>query len=75
MKIQIEIVENGSIKEHELIRKAHLRKLIKEIKKDGFINNPIIVDRNTRIILDGHHRFNAIKFLGLALSPVYLCRL
>jgi ParB-like chromosome segregation protein Spo0J len=52
-----------------------LRKLIKEIKKDGFINNPIIVDRNTRIILDGHHRFNAIKFLGLALSPVYLCRL
>jgi len=75
MKTKFEIVENSSIKQHETVRKNHLRKLIREIQKDGFINNPIIVDKNTRIILDGHHRFNAIKFLGLALSPVYLCRL
>jgi hypothetical protein len=73
MKIVIELVENSSIKQHEMIREDHLKELIREIEKDGFINNPIIVDKKTRVILDGHHRFNAIKFLGLALSPVYLC--
>jgi len=75
MEAEIKIVKTSSLKQHEMIREDHLKELIEEIKKDGFINDPMIVDRNTKIILDGHHRFNAIKFLGLALSPVYLCRL
>ena len=38
-----------------------MSKLIREIRKDGFLKNPIIVDRNTKVILDGHHRFNALR--------------
>ncbi|MFA5743061.1 MAG: ParB N-terminal domain-containing protein [Candidatus Paceibacterota bacterium] len=75
MEAEIKIVKTSSLKQHEMIREDHLKELIEEIRGDGYINDPIIVDRNTKIILDGHHRFNAIKFLGLALSPVYLCRL
>jgi len=73
MKTKIKIIKNNLIRQHERIRKNHLRKLAKEIKSDDYINNPTIVDKNTMIILDGHHRFNAIKFLGLTSSPVYLC--
>jgi len=72
MITKIKIIKNNLIKQHEQIRKSHLFDLIKEIKHDGFIRNPIIVDKNTMIILDGHHRFNAIKSIGLTSSPVYL---
>lgn len=75
MKTKFEIVENNSIKEHERVRIGHLKKMVARIANDGYISDPIIVDKNTKIILDGHHRFNAIKLLGLALVPVYLCRL
>jgi ParB-like chromosome segregation protein Spo0J len=75
MKIKFEIIKNSSLREHEMVSRVHLKELIKEIARDGYISDPIIVDKNTKIILDGHHRFNAIKFLGLALAPVYLCRL
>jgi ParB-like chromosome segregation protein Spo0J len=75
METKIEMIEIGSLKQHEMIREDHLKELIEEIGKDGYINDPIIVDKNTKVILDGHHRFNAIKFFGLAFSPVYLCRL
>jgi len=72
MNTKISIIKNNLIKQHERIRKNHLRELFDQIKHDGFISDPIIVDKNTMVLLDGHHRFNAIKLLGLTASPVYL---
>ena len=72
MKNKINIINNNLLKQHERIRKKHLNELLKQIQEDGFISDPIVVDKNTMIILDGHHRFNVIKKLGLSFSPVYL---
>lgn len=72
MNNKITIIQNNLLKQHERIRKSHLRELFSQIQKDGFISDPIVVDKNTMIILDGHHRFNAVKLLGLTSSPVYL---
>lgn len=52
------------LKEHEGILPYHLIELKQEIENDGFLKNPIIVDKNTNIILDGHHRFNSLKQLN-----------
>jgi len=71
--MKIQIIKNNLLKKHERLIKPHLKWLYGQIKKDGYINNPIIVDKNTMIILDGHHRFNALKHLGMSSSPVYLC--
>lgn len=73
MKYTIKIVNIDRLKQHEQIRKGHLKNLMKRIEADGHIKNPIIVDKNTMIILDGHHRYNAMKQLGLKASPVCLC--
>ncbi len=70
---KIKIIKNNLLKEHERIIKRHLYKLTNQIKKDGYFRDPIIVDKNTMIILDGHHRFNASKMIGLSSSPVYFC--
>jgi ParB-like chromosome segregation protein Spo0J len=65
------IVEICELKEHEKINKEYLKRLKQEIKLDKILKDPIIVDRNTKIILDGHHRFNGLKELGYKKILVY----
>lgn len=45
--------------------------LKEQIKRDGILKNPIIVDKNTNIILDGHTRLNSLKGLGYSKIAVY----
>lgn len=66
------IIELEKLKEHEEISLDHLIELKQEIEKDGFLRNPIIVDKNTNIILDGHHRFNSLKRLNCTRIAAYL---
>ena len=37
---------------------------MKEIVEDGFQRDPIIVDKESGVVLDGHHRRNILKTLG-----------
>ena len=75
MNKRIQLISNHLLKQHEQIRKRHVQMLLKQIQHDGYLNNPLIVDKKTMIILDGHRRYNALKSLGMASSPVYFCRL
>lgn len=75
MKKRIDIISNSLIKPHETIRLHHAHKILDAIRQDGYVQQPLIVEKNTMILLDGHHRFYAIKELGLSSSPVCLCRL
>lgn len=75
MSKKIDIINNKLIKPHETIRLAHAHKILSQIKHDGVVQQPLIVEKNSMILLDGHHRFYAIQELGLSSSPVYLCRL
>ncbi len=65
------IIELKQLKEHEQVSPEHLVRLKRRIKKDGFLKNPIIVDKNTKIILDGHHRYQSLKELGCSKIMVY----
>jgi len=38
----------------------------------GYIKNPVIVDKEHRIILDGHHRVLALRALGYKKIPAIL---
>lgn len=56
---------------HEEVSAHHLEELLALLREDGIIHHPIIVDRASRVILDGHHRWNAVRILKLRLVPVY----
>jgi len=60
------------LKEHEEIRPDYLEELKNEILSDGILKMPIAVDKNTGIILDGHHRLHALKRIGCTKIPVVL---
>ena len=69
---EIVFFEIEELKEHEEIRPDYLEELKNEILLDGILKMPICIDRNTCIILDGHHRLQALKRLGCKKIPCVL---
>ncbi|MEM3700579.1 MAG: ParB N-terminal domain-containing protein [Candidatus Bathyarchaeia archaeon] len=61
-----------SLKPHEKGSPLYLELLKQEILRDGLLKYPIIADEKTHVILDGMHRWLALKSLGYSLIPVLL---
>ena len=68
----IKLIELTKLRYHEQVDKDHVNELVNQINQDGYIKNPIIVDDKHHIILDGHHRTQALRQLGAKLIPVYM---
>ena len=69
---EIVFFEIEELKEHEEIRPDYLEELKNEIMSDGILKMPICIDKNTCIILDGHHRLQALKKIGCTKIPVVM---
>jgi len=69
--IDVTLIGLDELKEHENVEPTHLKEIRNQILRDGVLKNPIVVDRNTKIILDGHFRFNALRQLGCSKIPVF----
>lgn len=65
----INIAQLLEIEEHIAERKDLLKK---QILDEGIWNKPIVVEKNHNLILDGHHRFNIAKEIGLTKIPAIL---
>lgn len=68
--LSAQLVELNKLRQHEEADPMHLKELKEEIRSDGILKLAIAVDINTNIILDGEHRFNALKELGCKRIPV-----
>lgn len=62
--LDIALLETDSLLIHEEIIPSRLKKLKATIEADGVQSAPIIVDRNTRVVLDGMHRTAIMKELS-----------
>lgn len=67
--IAVRIVEMSLLKGHEKIDAQRLANLKAEIESDGILKKPIVVDVNTNVVLDGHHRIGALQALGCSKIP------
>jgi len=70
--LKIVLLPIDELKPHEKGSPVYLKLLKKEILGDGVLKYPIIADEKTRVILDGMHRWLALKSLGYTLIPVIL---
>jgi hypothetical protein len=66
------LVPLDSLHPHEGVYSDIVEYVINDILSAGFIKYPIVVDIRTLTILDGHHRYNAFKKLGLKYIPAFL---
>jgi ParB-like chromosome segregation protein Spo0J len=70
--MEIALVDVNKLNEHEEIDQDNLIKVKEAITRAGFFKEPIIVDKENMIVLDGHHRLNMCKQLGLKKIPCML---
>lgn len=62
----------STLKPHEQILPTRLREMVEKIQRRQSFHKPILVDKETFTILDGHHKYNAARQLGLTRVPVAL---
>jgi ParB-like chromosome segregation protein Spo0J len=60
------------LKCHEQVVEGRVEELRERIKDDGKLKRPIVVEKSSLVILDGHHRYHALKRMGLIKIPVQL---
>ncbi|MFA6427729.1 MAG: ParB N-terminal domain-containing protein [Candidatus Magasanikbacteria bacterium] len=70
--MKIILLDISQLKTHEKTSPKRVRKVVELIKKKGQFIKPIIVEKNTHVILDGHHRIEALKKLGYTRAPCFL---
>jgi hypothetical protein len=70
--LKIALIPIDDLKPHEKGSPLYLKLLKQELLKDGVLKYPIIADEKTKVILDGMHRWLALKSLGCMLIPTIL---
>ncbi|MEM1562103.1 MAG: ParB N-terminal domain-containing protein [Candidatus Bathyarchaeia archaeon] len=66
---RIRLIDISELKFHELTDKERLKTLKEEILSDGVLKRPIVIDYATKVIIDGHHRAEALRLLGCRRIP------
>ncbi|MCX6816397.1 MAG: ParB N-terminal domain-containing protein [Candidatus Beckwithbacteria bacterium] len=69
MRQGVRLVAIDKLRAHEEVSPQRLALVMSLINQKGIIVNPVIIDKKTRIILDGHHRVESLKRLGYRLVP------
>ncbi len=69
---RVELLPIRELLPHEETMDSRLATLLEDIALRGIVEKPIIVDEKTYTIIDGHHRFNALRKLKAKMVPVIL---
>lgn len=72
MNKRVKLMPVNLLKPHEKISAARLKFVLDDIKTRRIIINPVVADRETYTLLDGHHRLAALKKIRAKKIPVYL---
>ncbi|NPA04955.1 MAG: ParB N-terminal domain-containing protein [Crenarchaeota archaeon] len=55
---------------HEQVDPHHVKELAEDIASRGLVLRPIIVDGESGLVIDGHHRLEALRLLGARRAPI-----
>lgn len=64
-------VKVNLLRPHERTDSRNLKKIHAEVSKAGAVY-PLLVDRKTLVVLDGHHRLASLRKLKVEMAPVML---
>lgn len=74
MKQMIKFVDIRTLIQHEQIDRARLDEVRNQLRIQGVVRRPVIVDEESNVILDGHHRVQVLRELGAKHVPVVYVR-
>jgi ParB-like chromosome segregation protein Spo0J len=70
--MRISLVPVDALKPHESTSRRHLARLKRRIINDCVLKMPVLADKKTLVLLDGHHRLLTLKQLGIKKIPAML---
>ena len=68
----LEFVNIDQLVPHEMVIRSALDDFKTQVEKMGYLMRPILVDVNSNLILDGHHRQKGLSELGYIQAPVIM---
>lgn len=60
------------LRAHEEHIEERVQELVNQFTRYGCVDYAIVADANTGTVIDGHHRFEALRRLGARLVPAHL---
>ena len=70
--MQFALLPIDSLRPHEQFDPDKAEEVRKEIERTGQVTDPVWVSRQDRVILNGHHRVEALRALGAVKIPAFL---
>ena len=67
-QIEILLLDMNTLKEHEQVNPSRVEEILGQLLDTQYIK-PIVVEKSEHVILDGHHRYNALKKLSARFIP------
>ena len=72
LTFNISLVDIEALKPHEEVIESSVRSLADAMQAQGIVRDPLIVDREEYVILDGMHRYSSLKYLKCRFAPCCL---
>jgi hypothetical protein len=66
------MIETDELKPHEEVVESTVNKLVNAIQREGLLRDPLMVDKDDYVILDGMHRYNSLKRINCRFIPCCL---
>lgn len=65
------VVETALLIPHEDVVRSKVDLITRDIEVSGCVKYPLLVDARSFVVLDGHHRLEALKEIGIHLAPAF----
>ncbi len=72
MQYRFELVDIEKLHSHEAVDEGSISEVVAALKHETTLKEPILVDDEHYVILDGHHRVEALRLMGCRRVPAYL---
>jgi len=70
--LHLSLIEIDALKPHEEVIENSVKSLANDISAQGEVRDPLMVDQDDYVILDGMHRFSSLKLLKCRFAPCCL---
>ncbi|MCI4361449.1 MAG: ParB N-terminal domain-containing protein [Thermoplasmata archaeon] len=70
--LEYRLLPVDSLHIHEEVERHRVAELVEEITRRGVVEEPILVARGSNVILNGHHRYAALRSMGARWVPAWV---
>lgn len=68
---RVRLVDIASLRRYERTDPPKVAEILRSLRSTGTLINPVVVDPDRKLLIDGHHRVQAFRILGIPLIPAF----